>query len=164
VPEHDPEEDARLTPAGCVLTFLTIVVILGVAIPLVRTISTMEQEGGNGGRRTAILLPFAVGAVFYALGIGVLRLFGLQLWDRSERDYSALLEGNFEPRKEPRPAATLSDHQRALLTRLVHSKRGWVENVCPVLQQFGLPSERMALAEFLGLPTRGLREEWYTDR
>jgi hypothetical protein len=65
----------------------------------------------------------------------------------------------FQPQKEPRPASGLTELQRSVLTRLVESDRAWdYGNVFFVLRQFGMPSDRKEMAEFLGLPTEGLGE------
>jgi hypothetical protein len=70
-----------------------------------------------------------------------------------------LLALAFVPQKEPRSAADLSEIQRTVLTQLVESDRAWDwGNVSFVLRQFGLPSDRKEMAEFVGLPTEGLGE------
>jgi hypothetical protein len=58
----------------------------------------------------------------------------------------------FDPQKEPRSATGLTELQRSVLTKLVESDRAWdYGNVFFVLRQFGLPSDRKKMAEFLRL-------------
>jgi hypothetical protein len=89
--ERNPagDDDTKLTAVGCVLTLLTVAVIFGVAIPIVQW---RDVETGRPLPRTvAILTPFLIGAIFNAIGIGLLRLLGLRIWSKSEQDDSATL-------------------------------------------------------------------------
>jgi hypothetical protein len=73
-----------LTGAGCVVTLLTLVVILGVALPVVRW---RDPATGEPLPRTlAILAPFLIGAVFHGICAGLLRLVGLRLWVKPGQD------------------------------------------------------------------------------
>lgn len=84
------DDNAKLTGVGCVLTLLTVAVIFSVAVPIVRW---RDAETGRPLPRTvAILAPFLIGAVFNGLGIGLLRLLGLRIWSKSEKDDATPLE------------------------------------------------------------------------
>jgi hypothetical protein len=72
------DDNGQLTAAGCVLTLLTFVVILGVALPIV---GWREPETGQPlPRSVAIFTPFLIGAVVYGIGSLLLRLIGLRVW------------------------------------------------------------------------------------
>jgi hypothetical protein len=81
------DDKAQLTGAGCVLTLLTLAVIVGVAIPIVRSGPPLPQEA-------AICAPFIIGAFFFGISSALLRLVGLRVWSKPEK------EG-----KEPEPNA-----------------------------------------------------------
>jgi hypothetical protein len=90
--DRDPagHENAQPTAAGCVLTLLTVVIIFGVALPIVQW---RDPETGQPLPRTvAILAPFLIGAVFHGIVTGLLRLVGLRTWSTSEKDDSATPE------------------------------------------------------------------------
>ena len=59
-------------------------VIFGVAIPIVQWRDHMT--GRPLPRDVAIWAPVLIGAVVYAIGIGLLRLLGLRIRYKSERD------------------------------------------------------------------------------
>src|SRR5262249_49497816 len=84
------DDDAKLTGVGCVLTVLTAAVIFGVAIPVVQW-----RDAGTGRplpRVVAIFAPVLVGAMFFAIASGLLRLAGLRVWSQSERGGSVSSE------------------------------------------------------------------------
>ena len=86
MPERNPagDDNAKLTAVGCILTLLTVAVIFIVAIPIVRW---RDPETGRPlPRMVAIMTPFLIGAVFNAVGIGLLRLLGLRIWSRPPQD------------------------------------------------------------------------------
>lgn len=83
---EDAEARAKgeLTTIGCVLTLLTVAVIFGVAVPLVRW---RDPETGQPLPRTiAIITPFLIGAAFQAIVSLLLRIFGLRIWKKREMD------------------------------------------------------------------------------
>jgi hypothetical protein len=87
--EPDPTNDknAQLTATGCIVTMLTVAVILGVAIPIVRW---RDPDTGQPLRRSiAIFAPFLIGAAFHGIATVVLRLVGLRMWKTTEKDESA---------------------------------------------------------------------------
>jgi hypothetical protein len=88
-----PAEDdqAKLTGVGCVLTLLSVAVIFGVALPIVRWRD--PATGQSLPHFIAILAPLLIGAVFNAIGMGLLRLLGLRIWSKSEQDDSDAPEG-----------------------------------------------------------------------
>jgi hypothetical protein len=90
--EHRPAgDDGKLTGVGCVLTLLTVAVIFSVAIPIVQW---RDAETGRPlPRAVAIFAPFLIGAVFNAIGIGLLRLLGLRILSKPEQDDSDSPEG-----------------------------------------------------------------------
>ena len=81
------DDNPKLTGVGCVLTLLTIVVIIGVALPIVQW---RDPETGRPlPRAVAIFAPFLIGAAFNGICTVLLRLVGLRLWSTSNRDNSA---------------------------------------------------------------------------
>lgn len=85
-PPHDPESDknARLTSVGCLVTLLTVAVIFGVAIPIVRWRD--PDTGRPLPRSIAIFGPLLIGAVFHGIATVVLRLVGVRMWKAPEQD------------------------------------------------------------------------------
>jgi len=80
------EDNAKLTGAGCVLTLLSVAVIFGLAVPIVRW-----RDAATGQplpREAAILAPVLIGAAFHGVGTFLLRLAGLRVWSKSETDES----------------------------------------------------------------------------
>jgi hypothetical protein len=75
-PEDDPK--AKLTTTGCILTTLTLAIILGVALPIVRWRDPVTREPLP--RLVAIATPFLIGAVFHGIATVLLRLVGLPVW------------------------------------------------------------------------------------
>jgi hypothetical protein len=93
MPEPNPASDdnAKLTGVGCVLTLLSVGVIAGVAIPIVRW---RDPETGNGlPNEVAICAPLVIGAAFHGICTVLLRLVGLRVWSKPEKDDSAPPEG-----------------------------------------------------------------------
>lgn len=83
---EDAEEHAKgeLTASGCILTLITVAVIFGVAVPLVRW---RDPETGQPLPRTiAILTPFLIGASFQAIVSLLLRMVGLRIWKKREME------------------------------------------------------------------------------
>src|SRR5262245_58496245 len=91
--EHMPARDdkGKLTGVGCVLTLLTVAVIFGAAIPIVRWRD--PQTGQSLPRAVAIFGPLLIGAAFHGMGTGLLWLVGLRTWSQSDGDDSAAPEG-----------------------------------------------------------------------
>jgi hypothetical protein len=86
MPERNPvgDDKAPLTGVGCVLTVLTFAVIVGVAIPIVRW---RDPETGEPlPRGLAIWAPFIIGASFYGISSVLLRLVGLRVWSKPEKE------------------------------------------------------------------------------
>ena len=80
------DKNAQPTGVGCVLTLLTVAVIIGVAIPIVQW---RDAETGKPlPRMVAILTPVLIGAVFHGIGTVLLRVVGLRTWAKSETDDS----------------------------------------------------------------------------
>jgi hypothetical protein len=80
VPEHTSDDDdkSKLTLAGCVVPLLTVGVIFGVAIPVVMWRDPVT--GRHLSRSIAILGPFLIGAAFFGIVSGLLRLVRIRLW------------------------------------------------------------------------------------
>jgi hypothetical protein len=93
LPEPNPAGDdkAKLTGVGCVLTLLTVVVLCGVAIPVVQWRD--PETGRPPPRAVAILTPFLIAAIFHGIGTLLLRLVGLRVWSKSDKDDAAFPEG-----------------------------------------------------------------------
>jgi hypothetical protein len=93
MPEPKPagDDNAKLTGVGCVLTLLSVGVMAGVAIPIVRWRN--PETGAALPNEVAICAPLLIGAVFHGICTGLLRLVGLRVWSKSEKDDSAPPEG-----------------------------------------------------------------------
>ncbi len=86
--EPNPEDDdnAKLTGVGCVLTLLTVAVIIGLALPIVQWRDSVT--GQPLPRDIAISSPLLIGAAFYGVASLFLRLIGLPVWSKREKDDS----------------------------------------------------------------------------
>jgi hypothetical protein len=87
-PNSGGADDEELTVAGCVLTTLSVIVIFGSVMPVV---SWRDSAGQPLPRVLAIAIPLLIGAAFNAIGIAILRVFGLRVLSKprkktSERD------------------------------------------------------------------------------
>jgi hypothetical protein len=78
--EHADTE--KLTVAGCVLTALSFVVVVGTAIPIVLW---RDDAGRPLPRLVAIYLPLLIGAAFHGIGTAILWLVGLRVLTRTEK-------------------------------------------------------------------------------
>ena len=75
----DPESSkGNLTGAGCVVVFLSVIVIFAVALPIVHWRD--PNTGKPLPRMVAICLPVIIGACFNAAVGFVLRLIGIRSW------------------------------------------------------------------------------------
>jgi hypothetical protein len=88
---HDPGrggpaggDKEKLTGVGCVLTLLSVAVIFGVALPIVRWRD--PATGQPLPREIAILAPVLIGAAVHGTGSLFLRLIGLRVWAKRESD------------------------------------------------------------------------------
>ena len=81
------------TPAGCLLTVLSLAVIFGLAVPLV---TWRDPDGDPLPKGVAILLPILAGALCYGIGSAVLGFFGLPVLTKSKKpaDQSEEAGGN----------------------------------------------------------------------
>jgi hypothetical protein len=85
------DKNARLTAIGCIVTMLTVAVILGVAVPIVRW---RDPDTGQAlPRSIAIFAPFLIGAAFHGIATLMLRLVGLRLWKAPEKDERFTADG-----------------------------------------------------------------------
>jgi hypothetical protein len=75
-PHTGGADDERLTVAGCILTTLSFIVTIGSAMPVV---FWRDSAGRPLPRAVAIATPFLIGATFNAIGLGILRVFGLRV-------------------------------------------------------------------------------------
>jgi hypothetical protein len=82
-PHDGRPDDERITAAGCVLTTLSLVVIFGSAIPIVHW---RDSVGRALPRYVALASPLLVGAVFHGIGTAVLRLFGLRVLEKPDKE------------------------------------------------------------------------------
>jgi hypothetical protein len=82
--ERDPPDDdkAKPTHVGCVLTLLSVAVIVGVAVPIAHWRD--PATGQPPPRMVAILAPILIGAAFHGMGTFLLRLVGLRTWSKPE--------------------------------------------------------------------------------
>jgi hypothetical protein len=80
--EGGPADDvkAKLTGVGCVLTLLSVAVIFGVALPIVRWRD--PATGQPLPRHIAVLAPVLIGAAVHGIGSLFLRLIGLRVWSK----------------------------------------------------------------------------------
>ena len=80
-----PDDDkAKPTCVGCVLMLLSVAVIFGVALPIVRWSDPVT--GHQLPHKVTIIAPVLIGAAFYGIGTLLLRLVGLRIWTKSETD------------------------------------------------------------------------------
>src|SRR5262249_51627735 len=84
--ERNPPDDNKTKPTcvGCVLMLLSVAVIFGVALPIVRWRDPLT--GDELPQEVAIIAPVLIGAAFHGIGTLLLRLLGLRIWTKSERD------------------------------------------------------------------------------
>jgi hypothetical protein len=87
---HDAErgpavdDKAKLTGVGCFLTLLSVVVMFGVALPIVRWRD--PATGQPPPRLIAIVAPVLIGAAVHGIGSLFLKLIGLRVWAKQESD------------------------------------------------------------------------------
>jgi hypothetical protein len=77
-------DTSRPTLAGCLLMVLSLAVIFGLAVPLVRW--RHPETGQPLPRSVAIFVPVLAGALCYGIGSVILRLLGLPLSLQSQKD------------------------------------------------------------------------------
>jgi hypothetical protein len=80
-------DNAKLTRVGCVVVLLTLAITLGVAIPIVRWRDPETKQ--SLPRMVAIITPLLIGATFQGICTVLLRLVGLRIWSRSEKEDTA---------------------------------------------------------------------------
>jgi hypothetical protein len=73
-------ENVKLTAVGCVLTLLSVAVIFGVAIPIVRWRDPLTREPLP--RIVAIIAPLLIGATVNGIASLLLKLVGLPSWSK----------------------------------------------------------------------------------
>jgi hypothetical protein len=78
----EADDNGKLTAAGCVLTLLSVAVIVGVALPIVRWRD--PETGLPLPRSMAILSPLLIGAAFHGIGSFLLKFLGLPVWSKRE--------------------------------------------------------------------------------
>jgi hypothetical protein len=83
--EPDPKIDdkSKLTGVGCVVTLLSVCVIVCVAIPIVRW---RDPAGVPLPRTVAIVAPILIGAMFQGSVAVILKFVGISLWSDPESD------------------------------------------------------------------------------
>ncbi len=81
-PSSPDEDNADLTRVGCVLTLLSVALVFGVALPIVRWRDPATAEPLP--RSVAIGSPFIIGAAFFGAASLFLRLIGLPVWVKRE--------------------------------------------------------------------------------
>jgi hypothetical protein len=86
--EPNPENDdnAKPTAVGCVVTLLTFAIIFGVALPIVRWRDPLTGQALP--REIAIFSPLLIGGAFFGIASWFLRLIGLPVWSKQEKDES----------------------------------------------------------------------------
>jgi hypothetical protein len=77
-------ENVKLTAVGYVLTLLSVALIVGVAIPIVRWRDPVTGEPLP--RMVAIFAPLLIGATVNGIGSFLLKLVGLPTWSKQEKD------------------------------------------------------------------------------
>jgi hypothetical protein len=84
LPESEPlgKNKPKLTGIGCAVMLLTVAVIFGTAIPIVRW---RDPETGLSPPRDAVIVaPFLIGGLFYGMLSVLLWLAGLRVWAKDE--------------------------------------------------------------------------------
>jgi hypothetical protein len=82
--ESEDDENSRPTVAGCLLMVLSLAVIGGVAIPVVRW-----RDPGSGSplpQEVAIAAPVVAGALCYGIGAALLKILGLPVFVRPKKE------------------------------------------------------------------------------
>jgi hypothetical protein len=77
-------DNTKLTGVGCVLTLLTVAIIFAVAIPVVRW--RHPATGQPLPRDVAIITPLLIGAAFNGIASLLLRVLGVRVWSRREKE------------------------------------------------------------------------------
>jgi hypothetical protein len=77
-------DDGELTRAGCVVTFLSFAVTVGVAVPIVCSLASIQPPLP---RMVIIAAPLIVGALFNAVVTYLLRLVGIRTWAKPDQDH-----------------------------------------------------------------------------
>jgi hypothetical protein len=85
-PNSKGDDGSKLTRVGCFLTVLSLAVMLGVAVPIVRWRN--PETGRPLPRTVAIASPLLIGAAFHGLGMLLLKIVGLPVWTKPETDES----------------------------------------------------------------------------
>ena len=76
-------DDGELTRAGCVVTFLSFALILGVAFPIVHFLNSLQFPPS---KMAIIVAPILVGALFQAGVSFLLGLVGIRIWKKKTAD------------------------------------------------------------------------------
>lgn len=89
--ERRPEDDndnrnSQPTVAGCLLLLVSLAVIFGVAIPVVRWRNS--ETGRLLPRMVAIVVPVLAGAIVHGLGTAILKIVGLPVLVKSKPESS----------------------------------------------------------------------------
>jgi len=80
-----PDDDkAKPTCVGCVLMLLSVAVIFGVALPIVRWRD--PATGQPLPRYVAIVTPLLIGAAVHGIGSLFLKLIGVRVWSKRESE------------------------------------------------------------------------------
>jgi hypothetical protein len=78
------EDNRQLTGLGCVVTLLSVAVVFGVAVPIVRWRDPVT--GQPMPRFVAIISPLLIGALTQGIVSLFLRFLGFQIWKEREAD------------------------------------------------------------------------------
>jgi hypothetical protein len=90
--EHNETCDEKVKPTavGCVVTLLSVAVMLGVAYPVVHWLHSLPIQPP---REAVIPAPLLIGAIFYGIVSGFLKLLGVRLWAKGEKELPPSAKG-----------------------------------------------------------------------
>jgi hypothetical protein len=97
-PPQDEKEKGQVTLSGCLLMVLSVAVIGGVALVLVRW---RDPETGQPlPRMVAIFTPVIAGALVHAAGAAILKFIGLPIMVKPETDDAGRAEADEPDHRE----------------------------------------------------------------
>lgn len=90
--EHNDtgDENAKPTAVGCVVTLLSVAVVLGVAYPVVQWLHSLPIQLPH---EAVVPAPLLLGAIFYGVVSEFLKLLGVRLWAKGKKELPPSAKG-----------------------------------------------------------------------
>jgi hypothetical protein len=145
---EEDDKHARPTAAGCLLTLLCVVVILGGAIPVVMW---RDDQGRGLPRRLAIALPVVAGAVCYGIGAVVLRILGISILKTSEDEVGLFDDGKSPPEASVdrwQPITDTAPAQGEVVETISYNSESERHRITLLKRDFFLPAATWLVAWF----------------